>query len=185
MKKIVYTLLFIQFFNLFADNLLGPVYAVYVKGIGGDLLTAGGALALNLAVIGTLIILSGRIANKYHTEKLQLILGYSLGVLVAVGYLIIQNPIQLFLVQILSGLSIAIAQPAFSGIFSSRLKEGSHTSSWGDYLGLTYWAAALSALSSGFIAQTFGFPALFYSMMITQGLSVLGAVYLFYLPNRE
>ncbi len=177
-------LLFIQFFNLFADNLLGPVYAVYVKGIGGDLLTAGGALALNLAVVGSLIILSGRIANKYHTEKLQLILGYSIGVLVAAGYLVIKTPIELFFIQILSGLSIAIAQPAFSGIFSSKLEKGKHTSSWGDYLGLTYWAAAISALSSGFITQSFGFPALFYSMMITQGLSVLGAIYLYYLPTK-
>ena len=185
MKKVIYILLFIQFFNLFAGNLLGPVYAIYVKGIGGDLLTAGSALALNLAIIGSLIILSGRIANKYHTEKLQLILGYSIGVLVAVGYLIIQTPMQLFFVQILSGLSIAIAQPASSGIFSARLEKGQHTSSWGDYLGLTYWAAALSALSSGFISQNFGFPALFYSMIITQGLSVLGAIYLYYLPSKD
>ena len=80
--------------------------------------TAGSALALDFAIIGTLIVVSGRIANKYHTEKLQLIVGYALAIIVAFGYMVIQTPTQLFLIEMLAGLSIAIAQPAFSGLYT-------------------------------------------------------------------
>lgn len=185
MQKLKNTLLFIQVSNLFASNLMGPIYAVYVKGIGGDLLTAGSALALDFAVIGSLIIISGRIANKYHTEKLQLILGYFIAIFVAAGYMLIKDTTGLFIVEILAGISIAIAQPAFSGLYSSKLEGNRHTASWGDYLGLTYWAGALSAFSSGFIAQKFGFSAVFISMMILNGLSALGALYFYSLPEKS
>lgn len=185
MKKIRNTLLFIQVFNITASNFLGPVYAVYVKKIGGDLLTAGATYAISMAVIGSLIVVSGRFANKYHTEKLQLILGYTLAIFVAFGYLIIRTPNELFLLEILAGLSIAISQPAFSGIYSSKTEEGKYTSSWGDYLGMAYWAAAFAALYAGYVSQQFGFSALFISMMILNGLSVIGAIYYYFLTDKN
>lgn len=185
MKKIKNTLLFIQVFNITASNLLGPVYAVYVKKIGGNLLTAGVAYAISMAVIGTLIVVSGRFASKYHTEKLQLIIGYTLAIFVAFGYMIIRTPFELFLLEILAGLSIAISQPAFSGIYSSRAEVGKHTSSWGDYLGMAYWAAAAASLYAGYVSQRFGFSSLFISMMILNGLSALGAIYYYFLTDKK
>ncbi|MDO8429147.1 MAG: MFS transporter [Candidatus Daviesbacteria bacterium] len=185
MKKIKTTLIIIQVLNLLASNLLGPIYATYVKGLGGDLLTAGGAIALNFVVIGLLIIISGRVADKYHTEKIQLILGYSLAVLAAFGFMIINSPIQLFIVEAIAGVSIALSIPAFSGLFSSVVETGKHASSWGDYLGMTYFAAAISAFGSGFIAQNFGFSALFITMIIINGLSVVGAIYLYFADSKH
>ncbi len=179
MSNLAFFLLAIQFFNIFADGLLGPFYAVFVKNIAGDFLTAGSAYALNLLVIGVLIVISGRIAQKHHTEKIQLIIGYSINLIVAIGYLLIQTQLQLFAIQILSGIAIATFQPAFSGLFSSQLSHNhSHTAKWGDYFGLTYIASALAALSAGIITQQFGFNALFVLMIITQSIALIGAIYI-------
>lgn len=185
MTRTLQTLFFIQFFNLFTVELLNPVYAAYVANIGGNLFTAGSALSVRLAIIGILIFVSGQIAGKYHTEKLQLVTGYSIGLVVVIGYLLINTPVQLFVLQILLGLSIAVAQPAYNGMFSSRLRNGSHSSRWGSYFAMTYFSGALAALSSGFISQTYGFDFLFYTMIFTQSLGVLGTFYLYFLDDRN
>lgn len=185
MTKTLRVLFFIQFFNLFTAELLNPVYAAYVADIGGNLFTAGSALSVRLAIIGILIFASGQIAGKYHTEKLQLLIGYSLGLVVVVGYLFINTPTQLFILQILLGLSIAVAQPAYNGMFSSRLGNGSHSSRWGTYFAMTYFSGALAALSSGFISQIYGFDFLFYTMIFTQSLGLLGTLYLYFIDDRN
>lgn len=184
MTKTLRALFFIQFFNLFTVELLNPVYSAYVTKIGGNLFTAGGALSVRLAIIGILIFISGKIAGKYHTEKLQLLIGYSIGLAVVIGYLLINTPAQLFILQILLGLSIAIAQPAYNGLFSSRLGDTSHASRWGTYFAMTYFAGALAALSSGFISQTYGFNYLFYAMIFTQSLGLLGTLFLYLAPSE-
>jgi MFS family permease len=136
-------------------------------------------LAINYAVIGTCAILSGKIAEKYKTQKIQLIIGYFLGILAGIGYLIINAPLQLYLLQILAGLSYAISQPGFGGIFSENLKS-KFSSGWGYYFGITYWAGALACLYSGYVSQIFGFNALFISLITTQTISLIGAVYIFF-----
>jgi MFS family permease len=184
-KRTKQTLLFIQLTSIIASNLLAPIYAVYVKGIGGDLMTAGTAIAMNYAVIGALVIASGRFANKHHTEKIQLIIGYFLSAFAAYCYVITKNPTQLFFTQIVSGISIAIISPAFSGLFSKNIEEGKHTASWGDYWGLTYWGAAVTAITAGFVSQNYGFNAVFFFMMGLNGMSALGALYLYFLPSKK
>lgn len=185
MRKIKNILLFIQLANILASNLLGPIYTAYVNGIGGDLLTAGSALAIDYAVIGALIILSGRLANKYHTEKLQLIVGYILATVVGYGFMIVQNPAQLFIVEIFAGLSIAISSPAFSGIFSAMVESGKHTSHWGDFLGYSYFIAAFAAFFAGILSQNFGISAVFVVMIVVNGLSAIGAIYFYFLTDKN
>lgn len=185
MKRLKKTLLFIQITSLIASNLLVPIYSIYVKGVGGDLLTAGTAIAINYAVVGALVILSGRFANKHHTEKIQLILGYLLSGFASFCFMLTKNPTQLFLSMAVSGVAIAIISPSFSGLYSKNIEEGKHTSSWGDYWGLTYWGAAIASIIAGVVSQHYGFNAIFILMMVLNGLSALGAMYLYFLPGKK
>ena len=177
--------MFIQITSLIASNVLAPIYSVYVKGVGGDLLTAGTTIAVNYAVVGALVIASGRFANKHHTEKIQLILGYVLSDFAALCFMLTKNPTQLFLSMTVSGRAIAIVSPAFSGHYSKNIEEGKHTSSWGDYWGLTYWGAAIASVIAGVVSQHYGFNAIFILMMVLNGFSALGAIYLYFLPGKK
>lgn len=185
MKSVIKTLLFIQIANLIASNLLAPIYAVYVKGVGGDLLTAGTTIAINYCVVGALVIISGRLANTYHTEKAQLIIGYLLAAFAALSLLLTNTPVQLFLSMVISGISIAVVAPVFSGLYSKNIEQGKHTAFWGDYWGLTYWGAAFASVLSGIVSQRYGFNAIFILMIVLNSLSALGAVYLFFLPAKK
>lgn len=179
MRRIEHLLIFNQLFNVLASNLLAPVYTTYVKKLGGDLVTAGFAVAINAVVMGIVILISGRFAQKYHSERLELVIGYVLLMLAAAGYLAIKTPDQLFFVQIISGVGSAIAQPSFNGLLSSVIRRGSYTIEWADYLGIAYFVIGIASIIAGVVAQNFGFNVLFYIMILSEGISVIGAIYLY------
>jgi len=184
MNKILKLILTVAFFSYFSENLLVPVYAVFTEKIGGDLFTAGSALALSYALIGIGIFISGRFAEKHHTEKLQMAIGLAINMFVIIGYMNIKSPFGLYVAFIFSGLAISISQPAFSGLYSSVIQDGKHTSRWGDMYGLIYLTSAISAFVSGLITQQFGFTALFYLMLFTEGLALIGSLYLLRTPEK-
>lgn len=184
MNKVLNLILAIAFFSYFSENLLVPVYAIFTKKIGGDLFTAGSALAISYALIGIGIVISGRFAEKHHTEKLQMVIGLAINMFVVIGYMNIKSPFGLYVVFIFSALAISISQPAFSGLYSSVIQDGKHTSRWGDMYGLIYLTSAISALVSGFITQQFGFTALFYLMFFTEGLALIGSLYLLLIKKK-
>jgi MFS family permease len=178
-RKMLIVLYIISIFEVIARSLFGPVFAVYVIHIGGDLLASGTALAINTAVVGLFIFIFGRVASKYHTEKLQLVIGYGLTALVYLGYSFVKTPHQLFLLEAISGVAAALEVPAFSGLFSSLQEKDKHAKGWGDYLGMMNFISAGALVASGAIAQKYGFNPLFYTMFGFEMLCMLFAITLF------
>jgi len=169
----------ISVFEVIARNLFSPVFAVYVLRIGGDLLASGTALAIETVVVGVFIIIFGRLASKHHTEKLQLTLGYGLTALIYLGYIFVETPHQLFILQAVAGVAAALEVPAFSGLFSALQEKDKHAKGWGDYLGVMNFISAGALIASGAIAQQYGFNTLFYAMFGFQLFCMFGAIALF------
>ena len=178
-RKMILVLYAISVFEVIARNLFGPVFAVWVVSIGGTLFDSGMALAIETAVVGVFIIIFGRIASKYHTEKLQLVIGYGLSALIYLAYAYIHTPQQLFIVQAVGGIAAALEVPAFSGLFSSLLEKDKHAKGWGDYMGAMNFISAGALLAAGAVAQNFGFNALFYTMFAFQLCCMTSAILLF------
>lgn len=178
-KQIIRLFYVVSIFESLARNLFGPVYAVFVTTvIHGDLQDSGIALAISTGVVGLLIVVSGRVASKYHTEKLQMVIGYAGAALVYLGFIIIKTPTQLFILEAISGLASAIELPASTGLFSSVQDENKHSKGWGDYFGFMSCISAIALLMSGVVAQRFGFHALFLTMFSLQLLGMFFALYL-------
>ena len=175
----------ISVFEVIARNLFSPVFAAYVLDIGGDLFASGTALAIETAVVGVFIIIFGRVASKYHTEKLQLTLGYGLTALIYLGYTLIETPNQLYILQAVAGIAAALEVPAFSGLFSALQEKDKHAKGWGDYLGVMNFISAGALVASGAIAQQYGFNTLFYAMFGFQLCCMFGAIALFRYKEGE
>lgn len=178
-KRMILVLYGISVFEVIARNLFSPIFAAYVLDIGGDLFDSGTALAIETAVVGVFIIIFGRLASKFHTEKLQLVIGYGLTALIYLGYSLVDTPQQLFALQAVSGIAAALEVPAFSGLFSALQEKDKHAKGWGDYLGAMNFISAGALLVSGAVAQNYGFNTLFYMMFGFQIMCMLGAVVLF------
>src|SRR5829696_6859807 len=119
MKKI---LLLTDAFYLLATALLLPIYAIFVKQIGGDLLDASWTYALYMFSAGLVIYFFARWEDKLKNEKLFVIAGYLLGIVGAFGYLFVNSPLALFVVQIILGISAGMKDPAYDALFSKAGK---------------------------------------------------------------
>ena len=149
---------------MLAGGLFGPIYAVFVDQIGGDLLTAGGAYGLYSISAGLLIFLISRWEDRVkHQEKL-VVVGYILSCMGFLGYLLIKAPIHLFIVQIILGLGEAIVTPAYDSLYSRHLDKGRFASEWGLWESMNYVITAIAAVVGGFLANVFGFKILFVLM---------------------
>ena len=81
MRRILKILILSSFFINLAAGLFGPIYAIFVEEIGGDLLTAGTAYAIFAIASGSLIFMLGKWEDKVkHQEKL-LVFGRFLAVI--------------------------------------------------------------------------------------------------------
>ena len=153
----------ISFFILAAE-MLGPIYAIFVRSIGGDILEAGAAWSIFMIISGVGIFFMGRIENKLRKDKFFMICGYSLICLGFLGYYFISNVTQLFIIQIVLGIGTMIVIPARDSFYTQYLEKGKFTSQWAAWESVAYITSGLGALIGAFIAKIFGFKYLFLIM---------------------
>ena len=166
---------------MLAGGLFGPIYAVFVEEIGGDLLTAGSAYAAFSIAAGVLIFLMGKWEDRIKHHERLVIIGYALCSLGFLGYVFIRNPLDLFIVQIIFGVGEAINTPAFDGLYSKHLDKGKSASEWGLWESLRYIMIGISAAIGGFLANLYGFKFLFWVMFI---ISIVGLIISFLLVSK-
>ncbi len=171
MHKKLKILLLSQALFFLAGGLFGPIYAIFVQEIGGDLMTAGIAYSIFAISAGVLIYLISRWEDHVkHQEKL-VIFGFALSALGFLGYLFVQRPLDLFIVQIIFGIGEAINTPAYDGLYSKHLDKGKFASEWGLYDSMQRIMVGIAAVVGGFLANAYGFSVLFVLMAL---LSVIG-----------
>jgi len=166
---------------LLAGAMLGPIYALFVEDIGGDLLDAsltGGFFAL-AAGITTLI--AGKFADRNKRNELIVAAGYAIMGLGFLLYIFVNSIWFLFGIQILTGFAEAFYSPAFDALYSKHITEKKAGREWGAWESMNYFSVAIGAAIGGVIASRFGFNAIFMAMA---ALSFISAIYIFSL-NRK
>jgi MFS family permease len=167
---------------LVAGAMLGPIYALFVEQIGGDLLdasVAGGLFALSAGIVSLLF---GRLSDEIRHSELVMILGYGLIGLGFLLYLFVDSVLFLFAVQVLIGIGEAIYSPSFDKLYSLHLDDGKGGTEWGAWESMNYFTAAFGALAGGLIVTRFGFNAIF---IIMAALCYISASYLYLLSPKR
>lgn len=183
-KRIIRTLLLSEGFFLFAGGLLGPIWAVYVEGIGGDILEASGAFGAFMLTAAAVTYLLGRVEDHQRYKAKFVVLGYLMGALGFTGYLFVDNTLSLVGVQAILGITVAVKDPAYDGIFSKFAK--SHlTLAWGEWEAMDYLTSGISAVVGGLIAKFFGFQFLIYIMIAASLTGLLVSISLLHIRGRK
>ena len=113
MKKGIRALLLSDALINLALGMIGPIYAIFVEQIGGDMLDASWAYFAYMFTAGSVMYLISKWEDRVkHKEKLVLI-GYSLTSIGCLSYLFVSDHITLLITQVILGLSMAILDPAF------------------------------------------------------------------------
>ena len=171
MHKQLKTFLVMNSFFVFALGMFGPIYAIYVQNIGGDILAAGTAWSIFTIVSGLGILVMGKLQDRIKNDKPAIMLGYALDALGFLGYFFVSNVKQLFLVQVLLGIGTVIKTPAYDSFYTKYLEKGKFASQWAAWEATWYIVTGIAALSGAFLVKTFGFKFLFLVMF---GLSLIG-----------
>ncbi len=172
MNKALKVLLVVSAFSSLAAGMFVPLYAVFVEEIGGDLLVAGEAYAAFSIAAGILIFFISKWENSVKHQENLVVMGYALASLGFLGLLFVETPVHLFIVQIVFGISTAITNPAFDGLYSRLLDRGKFVMEWGLWESTAFIFTGIAALAGGFIASVYGFRTLFAAMFVLS----LGAV---------
>jgi len=160
-------------------GLLGPIYAIYVEKIGGDILTVGSSYAVFAIGTAIIIYLISKYEDSFSSKAKLLLVSRFIFLACAISYLFISNPMQLFILQLALGIATAIGNPAFDSLYQDNIEKGKSASQWGAWESSFYFSIGVSALSGSIIVQYFGFTTLFYVMI---ALNIIGIILTLKLP---
>lgn len=162
-----------------ALGMIGPIYAIFVGEIGGDILDVGWAYFTFTFTSGVILYLISMWENKVlHKEKL-VVLGYSINSLGCFLYFFTDTQIMLLITQAILGVGVALVSPAFDALYSHFVKTKEEASDWGAWEAMGYMVAAIAAVLGSLIVENYGFRYLFILMFIASLLGTIASLLLF------
>lgn len=169
-------LLISSFFGHFALGLLGPIYAIFVQGIGGDLLDAGIAYAIFSIFTGIFVVLFG--TSKFFGKHIRemIVVGYAFLSLSCLGYIFVQNSIQLFIVQIILGIASGILEPSWDSLFADKMPAKDSSKNWALWSGGASLMIGVSAIVGSLIASKLSFQIMFILMFLVSLGSLINSI---------
>ena len=109
-------LLFTNGLILFSGAMLGPIYALFVDEIGGDLLDAslaGATFSLTAAIV---VFIFGKLSDSVRENELLVVLGYALMGTGFCLYTVVDSMGTLLFVQVIIGIGEAMYSPSFDAL---------------------------------------------------------------------
>jgi MFS family permease len=182
-NTVVKILVVADFFTHTALGTVTPVFAIFITGsiAGGSARVAGFAIAIYWIVksIAQLPIAKFLDASEGEaTDFWALFVSTLAGGTIILGYLFANTPLHIYLIQAAFGLTMAFGVPARYSIFTRHVDRWRIGFEWSlESVFSVGLATALAAALGGYVADTFGFEALFLIsgfIFIFSGLVQLG-----------
>jgi MFS family permease len=172
MKTALKILIAASFIYNFSAGLFGPIYAIFVEGIGGNILDAGMAWAIYSIAIGVATFIFSRFEDGISKEK-AIVAGYALTTVGFLGYYFVDTIMQLFIVELFFGIITAFHDPVWEAFFSQNVSKKKEAREWGDWESGKYIFVGIAALVGSYIAFQFSFKLLFIMMTAISAISTV------------
>ncbi len=186
MNLIIKILILSDFIIWSVSNLTAPIFAIFVVDYidGATIGTAGVAAALYLIFKSIFEIPVGIFLDKIKGEKDDLytaVIGSVVAASVFAFYPLINSIWQLYLLQIILGISAAVSYPGWYGIFTRHIDKKKEAFEWSVYDVALGIGMGLTAMVGAYLVDQFGFDIVFY---ITSGFMLIGALTLLIVHNK-
>ena len=166
---------------LMAGAMLGPIYALFVEKIGGDLMNASIAWGAFAIAAGVTTFISGHYSDKVRENELLVVAGY---VIMGIGFLLyttVNSIAMLYAVEVVLGIGEAIYSPPLDSVYSKHLDSRRSGKQWGTWESMYYFVSTGGALIGGYVVTKLGFNTLFIVMAV---LCFSSALYIYRLPRK-
>lgn len=179
MKRGLLILLVTDLWANLAIGMLGPIYALFVKEIGGNILDASWAYASYAFATGVMILVLGHFTDKVTKKQWFLVVGYSLAAIGCLMYYFVYDQTMLLMTQIVLGFGSAALIPAYNVLYTRYLRPEKEASDWAKIEAMEFIVPAIAAIIGGYIANLWGFRVLFLVMLCVSLVSVAVTALLF------
>lgn len=169
-------LLYASVFGNFSSALLGPIYALFVQSINGSVIIASTSFAIYTLVFALVTTFMGKLEDSKFNKEKMVFLGYLILTIGNLLFIFVQKSLDLYLLQALMGIGVAIVTPAWEALYSLALDKGKESSEWGYWNTAIGIAAALSSIAGGIIVSYYGFKILFILMALFHLISTVIAI---------
>lgn len=165
----------------------GPVFAIFLtdKIAGGNAEVVGFAVAVYWLVKSLFQLPIARFLDKTDGERddfYALFAGYVMASVSVLLFVFAKTPLHIYLIQAFFGIAMAVAVPAWYGIFTRHIDRDNTSFEWSlESVFSVGLATATSGAIGGIIVTKFGFNVLFAG---ASALSFLGALSLIFLYPR-
>jgi DHA1 family multidrug resistance protein-like MFS transporter len=164
-----------------AGAMLGPIYALFVKEIGGNLLDASLTGAFFALGAGITTLIAGKIADKSKRDERIVAIGYAIMGIGFLLYMFVNSIWFLFGVQLLVGFAEAFYSPAFDSLYTRHTTRSKVGREWSVWEASHYFSITIGSVIGGLIVTYFGFNTIFTIMAV---LCFISAIYIFHLHKR-
>ncbi len=162
----------------FGEGLYGPLYAIFVKGIGGSFIDIGIAYSILLIVQGLLMVPFGQLSDKYGKKPFVIAAGILFAFAAFLYAFWVSDVVSVFLTQALIGLSVAMAVPAWSIIMFKVSGKKKTAEKYGALEGSIYVGEGVAAIIGSAIAVFISFQVLFLGVAGLMILSTVAVVFM-------
>lgn len=169
-------LLYANFVHIFGLSVLAPVYALYGLTLGASPWQIGASWGLYNLVAGVGNIIVGRWIDGAGRNKLFVVSGYTLTIVGITLFLFAKTPSQLYLIQCVNALGLALYMPAWKALYTRSENKNRLASQWGLFDGTNMLAMAGAAVIAGYLANIHRYTVLFVVIIILYGLSTFIAL---------
>jgi predicted MFS family arabinose efflux permease len=175
-KKLVKYLLLSSFIGTAAEQMIIPLYGIFVNQIGGGILEAGIGMAIFSIITGLIIIGAGKIKWFSDHTYLLVLLGFAISAVGDFAYFFVHNATSLFIVQATNGISVGLLNPAWESLYAQNTEEGEEHESWSNWGGGAEISTGIAALLGAGVAHLFGFRTMF---VCTAFINIVAVYYAF------
>ena len=145
-------------------NLLAPIYAIFIKNIGGTIFDAGATIGFYAIIRGILYFVLAPLKESKFSRKTMISAGYFMFFVSYVLYNFVSQTIHIFGIQALLALGEVVINPSWSAVIANALDKGKERKIYSDFYGYRSVFEGLAAIAGGFLAFRLGFNVLFILM---------------------
>jgi MFS family permease len=170
-NKVIQVLILADLVLLGSMGFIDPIFAIFLNeniapGAGG-IQVAGFAWAVYWIAKALLIVPIGRFLDRFDGEKDDLyfiIIGSVLIAGAVFGYLYVTQAWQIYLLQLLLALGVAMNEPAYMAVFTRHIDKGKEAFEWGARSSIMGVGIGIGGALGGIVAKNFGFYFLFLAI---------------------
>jgi|TARA_Y100000310_G_scaffold162223_1_gene162191 MFS family permease len=164
----------------FSMGLFMPFYVVFIQDFGGSIESFGFAFGLMILAQSSTSYFAGKYSDKFGRKIFLIVPGFLITILIIL-YTLITSLIQLYILQIILGISSAIQQTMETTMLGDVTEKVSRGANIGKYHAIIGVAAAIAMMGGGYVVGQLGIEIIFY---IVAAFSLISTILLFYIKEK-